>query len=117
MSQLTLKGTIKLVKDIQQISDSFSKREFVIETEDQYPQLVQFELVKDKCSLIDKSYEGKNVEVSFNVRGREWNDKYFVNLQAWRVVVDGPSAAPSSPVSTNTKEVEAKDSSADDLPF
>ena len=117
MSQLTLKGTIKLVKDIQNISDNFSKREFVIETEDQYPQLVQFELVKDKCSLLDSSYEGKAVEVSFNLRGREWNDKYFVNLQAWRVVVDGPSAAPSSPVPTNTKEVEAMDSSSDDLPF
>lgn len=117
MSQLTLKGAIKLVKPTQTISDSFQKREFVIETEDQYPQLVQFELTQDKVSLIDDSYVGKNVEVSFNVRGREWNDKYFVNLQAWRVVIDGPSASPSSPVSTTNKEVEAAESSADDLPF
>ena len=116
-TQLSLKGKVTLVKDIQNISDKFQKREFVIETEDQYPQLVQFELTQDKCSLLDASYQGKAVEVFFNVRGREWNDKYFVNLQAWRVVVDGPSAAPSSPVSTNTKEVEAMDNSTDDLPF
>ena len=116
MSQLTLKGTIKLVKDIQQISDSFSKREFVIETEDQYPQLVQFELTQDKCSLLGTDAVGKNVEVSFNIRGREWNDKYFVNLQAWRVVVDGPSASTAT-ATVSSKEVEAAESSADDLPF
>ena len=115
---LSLKGTIKLVKPTQKISASFEKREFVIETvEDKYPQLVQFELTQDKCSLLDASYEGKAVEVFFNVRGREWNDKYFVNLQAWRVVVDGPSAAPSSPVATTNKQVEAMDNSTDDLPF
>ena len=116
MSQLTLKGKVTLVKDIQNISDKFQKREFVIETEDQYPQLVQFELTQDKCSLLDSSYEGKSIEVFFNIRGREWNDKYFVNLQAWRVVVDGPSTSTATATVTS-QEVEAAESSADDLPF
>ena len=88
---LFLEGSIIEVRDTEQVSDSFAKREFVIKTnDDKYPQLVPFELVQDKCGIIDAHNMGDQVKVSFNVRGRKWTnkdgiDKYFLSLNAWRI--------------------------------
>lgn len=79
-------GKIEKILDTEQKSASFQAREFVIEVADgQYPQMVKFQLVQDKCTLIDDYAEGDMVEVDFDLRGREWNGKYFTNLQAWRI--------------------------------
>jgi hypothetical protein len=90
----TTKGTIKVANATQVISEKFSKREFVIETTDQYPQLVMFQLTQDKCNLLDAFKVGNQLEVSFNLRGREWTNpqgetKYFNTLEAWKIEVLG----------------------------
>jgi hypothetical protein len=87
---MNVKGTIKVINQTQVISEKFSKREFVIETEDQYPQLVMFQATQDKCSLLDSFQVGNKIDVSFNLRGREWTSpsgevKYFNTLEAWRI--------------------------------
>ena len=72
--------------DTEQKSERFKAREFVIEIEDgQWPQLVKFQLVQDKCDVLDPYEEGEMVNVHFDLRGREWNGKYFTNLNAWRL--------------------------------
>jgi hypothetical protein len=48
-----LTGTLKVANPTQVISEKFSKREFVIETQDQYPQMVMFQFTQDKCNLLD----------------------------------------------------------------
>ena len=79
-------GKLHKIYDTEQKSASFQAREFVIEMQDgQYPQMVKFQLVQDKCNLIDGYGEGEDVSVDFDLRGREWNGKYFTNLQAWRI--------------------------------
>ena len=79
-------GKIEKIFDTEQKSASFTAREFVIEVADgQYPQMVKFQLVQDKCTLVDEYNEGDQIEVEFDLRGREWNGKYFTNLQAWRI--------------------------------
>jgi len=79
-------GKIHKIFDTEQKSASFQAREFVIEVADgQYPQMVKFQLVQDKCNLVDDYSEGDVVTVEFDLRGREWNGKYFTNLQAWRM--------------------------------
>jgi len=79
-------GKVVKIFDAEQKSASFQTREFVIEVADgQYPQMVKFQLVQDKCALVDDYSEGDNLEVEFDLRGREWNGKYFTNLQAWRI--------------------------------
>lgn len=75
--------------DIEQKSDKFKAREFVIETEGDYPQYVKFQITQDKCSVIDQFNEGSTIKVYFDLRGREWQGKYFTNLNAWKV--DGDS--------------------------
>jgi hypothetical protein len=90
--ELKFTGTIKEIFDTVQVSDKFKKREFVItDNNAQYPQLIKFELAQDKCSLIDGNQKGNEVEVYFNLRGREWANKdgvvnYFNQLQCWKVV-------------------------------
>ena len=70
----------------EQKSASFQAREFVLEVPDgNYPQLIKFQMVQDRCPLLDDFTEGEFIKVSFDLRGREWNGKYLTNLNAWRI--------------------------------
>ena len=75
-------------------NNGFTKREFVIETDSQYPQKILIELIKDKCSLIDAFEVGQVIKVHYNLNGREWvnpqgETKYFNSIQGWRIAVEG----------------------------
>ena len=92
MSAFKMKGVVKVIKPTQQVSDKFSKREFVVtdNSDDKYPQDIMFELTQDKTSLLDSIMEGQDVLVSFNLRGREWRSpsgdiKYFNTLNAFKI--------------------------------
>jgi hypothetical protein len=79
-------GKIKLISDTQNFPSGFSKREFVVTTGDgKYPQDLKFEIVKDKCAILDNYKEGSDVKVSFDIRGNEYNGKYYVNLSCWKL--------------------------------
>lgn len=100
----TIKGQLKTVNDTVKVTDSFSRREFVIlDDSGQYPQTIMFQSVQDKCELVDAFKIGDKVEVFFNLRGREWTNpqgevKVFNTLDAWKIQkLDGsvtPSVAP-----------------------
>jgi hypothetical protein len=85
MSDLTIKGAIKLINEIKVISDKFSVREFVVTTGDKYPQDIIFSTVNDKMDLIAPYKPGQEVEVSFNIRGKEFNGRYYNTLDVWKV--------------------------------
>ena len=121
MSELKVTGTVYKVFDTQIISESFKKREFVVQTDDKYPQLVKFELTQDNCSKADDLKAGQAVEVGFNIRGREWTSpknevKYFVSLNAWRISTPQQSENPA-PMPATTEAPPAAENFADDLPF
>jgi hypothetical protein len=83
---LTATGRLHKKGETEQVTDSFRKRELVLEIEDgKYTQTVPFELLQDRCPELDKFEEGQTVTVHFNLRGREWNGRFFVNLAAWRI--------------------------------
>ena len=86
----TIQGKITEIKDEQIITPSFKKREFVVTTNEQYPQDVLLEFTQDKCDELNKANIGQEVKVDFNLRGRKWvnpdgESKYFNTLQAWRI--------------------------------
>jgi single-strand DNA-binding protein len=86
MAAYDLTGTVKLIMDQQTFDSGFTKREFVVTTpDDRFPQDIKLECVKDKCALLDRITVGQNVKVTFDLRGNEYNGRYFVNLTAWRV--------------------------------
>lgn len=117
----TLTGILKVKKDTQKVTDSFQKREFVItDNSSQYPQHCQFQLVQDKCNLLDPVNEGEEITVSFNLRGREWTSpqgevKYFNSLDAWRIEKAQASAPAAAPQGEPASAFD--DSAEDDLPF
>ena len=101
---MELTGKLLEVFEVQQVSGTFRKREFVVEYAEnpQYPEFVKFELIQDRTDLVNEFQPGQEVKVAFNLKGRKWTDpkgevKYFNSLQAWRVDASAqgqPAAAP-----------------------
>lgn len=125
-------GTIKVMNPTVQVSEKFSKREFVLtENLSQYPQDILFQAVQDRCALLDGINVGEQVEVSFNLRGREWTSpqgevKFFNSLDAWRIEKVGqgiPTGGPSNmdlsdaPSSNQVDALLSTSEETDDLPF
>jgi len=85
----TADGRLLIKRDAVQVSDKFTKREFILQTDGEYPQYLQFQLTQDKCPLLDKFQTGQQVTIHFNVRGKEWTKdgktSYFNSLEAWRI--------------------------------
>ncbi|MDN5205582.1 DUF3127 domain-containing protein [Fulvivirgaceae bacterium BMA10] len=89
---MDIKGKIIEIFETQKVTETFKKREFVVEYAEnpQYPEFVKFELIQDKCDLLDQFNAGDEANISFNLKGRKWTDpkgevKYFNSLQAWRL--------------------------------
>jgi hypothetical protein len=102
-------------------SDRFQTREFVIEIQSgQYSEYPKFQLLQERCSLIDGFNEGEDIKVFFDLRGREWQGKFFTNLNAWRIEnVSGNTEAikPTQPAQqTTVKTNTPTPSQADDFP-
>lgn len=112
----TIKGSIKLIGDVEQISDSFKKREIVVtDSSGKYEQHVSLQLTQDRVDLVKDLKEGDEVEVIFFLRGREWtnpkdgNVRYFNSLDVYKI--EKPGSEPKDKAETFTAEGD------DDLPF
>ena len=122
-----VEGKLHRLFPTEQKSASFSAREFVLEVPDgNYPQLIKFQAVQDRCALLDNFQEGDQIKVAFDLRGREWNGKYLTNLNAWKIDRAGGSnstagnavaAGNDFPADPFPNYSEAPPVSTDDLPF
>jgi len=104
------------------------KNTFVGETAGQYPKKIAFTVMgADKFNQMG-IVVGNTYNVSFDVESREWNDKWFTDAKAWRVVnVDAnantqqaPQTNVASPTPAPTPQPQASKESGenkDDLPF
>ena len=126
MNEKIISGSVKYVSPDIQVSASFKKRELVVTTDEQYPQMLLVQFVQDKCDLLNNYKVGQDVKVAINLRGREWINPqgeavYFNTIQGWRVEPFNEGAAAGSvPAMTpddfkTTTNVD--DSEPDDLPF
>ena len=117
---MEITGKIKLIGQTSSYGDNgFTKREVVLITQEQYPQHILVEFVKDKCSILDKFSVGQDVTIGINLRGREWTDpksgelKHFNSVQGWKIQ-EAEEAQPTQ----QQASVEAQTVPADeDLPF
>jgi hypothetical protein len=94
---MVVSGKIKVIQEVEE-KGTFKSRNVVVTTEEQYPQHIAIQFVQDKCSILDSYAVGQSVEVSINLRGREWIDpqgvaKYFNTIQGWKInkVGDAPT--------------------------
>lgn len=111
---MNISGKIKLINETQTFGErGFRKRDIVITTNEEYPQMLLIEFVQDKCDLLDNYQVGASVDISINLRGREWINpegeaKYFNSIQGWRIQKTELPESPDLPVAEEEN---------DDLPF
>lgn len=112
-------GTIKKVFEEQTFGSGFNKREFVLTIPSgRFPQDIKFECVKDKVALVASLKPGDKVKVSFDLRGREWKENYYVNLNAWKITPEGAAAgAADEPDGAPLPEEPGETIADDDVPF
>jgi hypothetical protein len=91
---------------------TFKKRTIVIETDEQYKQTIPVDFVQDKTEILNAYKVGESVKIGINIRGNEYNGKYYVSLNGWNINKhDTNNASPS----VNKKEPVAVED--DSLPF
>lgn len=83
---MEIKGKIFIIGETETVGQKdFKKRLVVIETDEQYSQKIPIDFVQDKTNLLDAFQNGQSVTVGVNVRGSEYNGKYYVNFQGWSI--------------------------------
>lgn len=92
---MELKGKIIHIGDTQTFASGFQKREFVIETEEQYKQEISLELFGDKIDIIDAHKIGDTVDIGINIRGKSHTNpqgqkRWFNSLVAWKITIPNP---------------------------
>ena len=111
---MEISGVVKVIGKVETFGTDFTKRNLILTTIEQYPQDLNLEFVKDKCSLLDKYKVGDEVKVGINLRGREWINpegvaKYFNSIIGWRIDREAIKQGVSEPVVASSEP--------DDLPF
>jgi hypothetical protein len=121
---MEISGVIKVIGETATFGTSgFRKRELVITTDEQYPQMILIEFVQDNCDILNSYDVGQSVKVGINLRGREWINpegvaKYFNAIQGWRISkVQEEHPNPMQPVSEVQELAHEILEETDDLPF
>lgn len=122
---MEIKGRVHEIGAVQQISETFKKRDLIVEYAENpsYPEYLRFEAMQDKTSLFDGLKVGDEVEVSFNLRGRAWTDKtgktsYFNSMIVWRInTISNNAGAGATPDYAPPIDLSSKPGDDDDLPF
>ena len=120
---LSVKGNIVSILNpesgVSRAGKEWSKQEFVIETQEQFPKKVCFTLFGDKTSLLNGISNGTEVEVSFNLESREYNGRWFHNINAWKIdTVQQDIPQQEAPPEFRAEDIPPEPADGpDDLPF
>ena len=121
---LSLKGKLTRILDpesgVSRAGNAWKKQDFVIETAETYPKKVCFTLFNDKVALLEGLKTGADLEVSFDVESREFNNKYYHNLNAWKITKAAESGGADNyppPYTADDIPPEPLDGQPGDLPF
>jgi len=97
---MEIEGKVHFIGQTEVVGSAgtFKKRVIVIATDEQYVQHIPIDFVQDKCEVLDKYAIGQKVKVSINIRGNEYNGKYYCSLNGWRIekLEDAPASRSSA---------------------
>jgi hypothetical protein len=112
-------GTLLTRSETETKGESFKVRTFGIKVSDggQYENFASFQLTQDRCAIIDGLKKGDEIKVHFDLRGRQWQEKIFTNLNAWRVEKVSTAEVAEPKKATAAAAAEPKPEASDDLPF
>ncbi len=118
---LQIKGRLDAILPLQsgqsKSGKDWQKQEFVIETEEQFPRKVCFTLFGDKISLLQGFQPNEGVEVYFNVESREFNGKWYHNINAWKIEKASASDNDSQVPEYKMEDIPGELPADNDLPF
>ncbi len=122
-----ISGKIIDISPVNQVSDKFKKREFVIEKKETggsavFIDYIKFQLIQDKCDLINESFLNEDVKIWFNLKGNKWERdgkiNYFTNLDAWKIEKAFSQSGDQGTSSNITLEdIPPENDELSDLPF
>ena len=120
-------GKVIDISPVNQVSDKFKKREFVIENKESgggavFVNYIKFQLIQDKCDLINESYLNEDVKIWFNLKGNKWERdgkiNYFTNLDAWKIEkISSAIKDQNVPSHTTLEDIPPENDELSDLPF
>jgi hypothetical protein len=98
--------------------NAWTKQEFVIETFDKFPKKVAISVMGDKVAELKKFKSGDQIKASLNIDSREYQGKWFTNINAWKIESDGQQAtSQGQEFYPDPEPGNTADSPSDDLPF
>ncbi len=120
-------GRIIDILPVNQVSDKFRKREFIIEKKESggsavFVDYIKFQLVQDKCDLINESFLNEDVKIWFNLKGNRWERdgkvNYFTNLDAWKIEkMTSQGRDQNVPSNQALEDLPPENEELSDLPF
>jgi len=125
--KIQISGKVETCLDLETFASGFSKRVLVLNTGGEYPQLIPIEFTKDKAELLTGLRKGQDVIAHINIRGNEYNGKYYANIQGWKLDKGGDQPQPEPTAHEKAKqdgyapeqdvEQEEEVDDGSDLPF
>lgn len=113
---MELLGTIIVIGQTESKgSKEFKIRQVVIQTDEQYPQTIPVQFTQDKCFVLDKYNIGDIVKIGINLKGAEWQGRYFANIQGWKIDKTDSTSLTAQNQMPDREAVSNKEES--DLPF
>lgn len=116
---MEITGTIIKVLPLQSgqgKNGTWTKQEYVIETDGQYPKKICFSLWGERIDSANIK-EGELLTISFDIESREYNGKWYSQINAWKVA----KASDQKPVEDELPESgqlqNEPEAPGDDLPF
>jgi len=128
---MALEITGKLIKTLTVQSGTnargtWSKQEFILETLEQYPRKVCISAWGERVNELSALQENDILKVTFNLESREYNERWYTDVRAWRIekqVAAGAVASPAAAANTPPPPLPPEETSfinqqeVDDLPF
>lgn len=128
---------LPLQTGVSKAGNNWSKQEYVLETQENFPKKVHFDFFGDRANQYDLQ-EGQMVKLSFDIESREYNGRWYTSIRGWKaepadaqapVYAGAPTAAPAvggAPVqpavapaapAAPAPDFMNESPNADDLPF
>ncbi|PKP46828.1 MAG: hypothetical protein CVT95_06470 [Bacteroidetes bacterium HGW-Bacteroidetes-12] len=119
---LSIKGKLASILEAEsgtsKAGKEWRKQSFVIDNGDQFNPNVCFSLFgQDKIAMLDNFSIGQEIEVAFNLSSREFNGKWYHNLDAWKISIIGSESTSSQPQAVSAPSISDAPEEGDDLPF
>ena len=80
-------GKVLSISGIETVGQNATEKQTIVveETGQEYPQSVTIDALNDKVQQLAGISEGDEVTAHFNLKAREYNGRWFQNVNLWKV--------------------------------